>query len=166
MSIEPEGEDSSFWGVPASTGEAAEATVKAKFSLFHRVIVEGSEIVSPFAWWKANEHCYPIVDFFTKQHLGIPGSQIETERIFNIARMLISLQQSRLGTKNLDHLIMIYKNWPASATSSSVPLAIADMHEFFAIETDLVDVCEVELQEGDQFESIPEEEEDDISDMW
>jgi hypothetical protein len=47
--------------------------------------------------------------------VGISVSQIETERIFLVVGVLISLQQCRFGVENLDKLIMIYKNWPSNA---------------------------------------------------
>ncbi len=43
-----------------------------------------------------HESMYPIIDFCAKQVLGIVGSQIETKRIFSLARILISLQRCHL----------------------------------------------------------------------
>jgi len=47
--------------------------------------------------------------------LGIVGSQIEVEKVFNITSIYTNLRRSRLGTKNLEMFINIYKNWPKDA---------------------------------------------------
>jgi hypothetical protein len=44
--------------------------------------------------------------------MGIVGSQIETERIFNMAKVITSLRRCWLGIENLDKLVIIMKNWP------------------------------------------------------
>jgi hypothetical protein len=44
--------------------------------------------------------------------LGISASQIETKRIFSIARVLTRLRRSQLQTDNMDKLIFFHKNWP------------------------------------------------------
>ena len=82
MSVESKGEDLLLWSVFVSTSEASKVIVKVELSLFHRLIVEASGIVSPLVWWKANEHCYPSVDFLAKKYLDILRTQIETKRIF------------------------------------------------------------------------------------
>jgi hypothetical protein len=43
--------------------------------------------------------------------MGIVGSQIETEGIFNIARVITCLKCCELGIENLDKLVLIMKNW-------------------------------------------------------
>ena len=83
--------DSSLWGVLASISEIVEVVVKAKLSLFCHVVVEASEIVSRFIWYKANDYCYSIVGFLTKQYLSISESHIEMEKIFSIVGVLTSL---------------------------------------------------------------------------
>ena len=61
---------------------------------------------------------------------------------------------------------MISKNWHILATIGTSLLAVVHVHEFFAVEKNIVGVCELKLQEGDKFESILEEEEDDNYNMW
>jgi hypothetical protein len=44
--------------------------------------------------------------------LSIVGFQIETKRIFSLARILINLKRRHLQIENLEKLIFINKNWP------------------------------------------------------
>ena len=46
------------------------------------------------------------------QILGIVGSQIKIERVFSIAGILTALRCCRLGSKNLDQLVLLVKNVP------------------------------------------------------
>jgi hypothetical protein len=43
--------------------------------------------------------------------LGIPGSQIEIERVFSITCILTCLWCYHRGSKNLDLLVLLIKNW-------------------------------------------------------
>jgi hypothetical protein len=52
------------------------------------------------------------ISFLAYQILGIPGSQIETEGILSMVGVLCALHRCKLGMKNLDALVLIYKNWP------------------------------------------------------
>jgi hypothetical protein len=53
--------------------------------------------------------------FLAHQVFGIVGFQIEIERIFNIVGVIISFHQSKLGSENLQCLMVIAKNWPNDA---------------------------------------------------
>ncbi len=44
--------------------------------------------------------------------MGIIESQIEMERIFSLARILINLRRCRLQIENLEKFIFVNKNWP------------------------------------------------------
>jgi hypothetical protein len=46
-----------------------------------------------------------------KAILGIPSSQIERERVLSIVGILPSLSRCRFGSKNLDLLVLLIKNW-------------------------------------------------------
>jgi hypothetical protein len=70
---------------------------------------------SSFQMGGRHESQFPNVAFLARQVLGIVESQIETEQNFNIAGIIITLRRSRLGSKNLEHLMMITKNWPNDA---------------------------------------------------
>ncbi len=50
----------------------------------------------PFQWWEKHKAMFPIVDFLVCQIFGIVGSQIEIERIFSLARILINFRKCHL----------------------------------------------------------------------
>ncbi len=43
--------------------------------------------------------------------MGIVGSQIEIERIFNMAKVITSLKHCWLAIENMDKLVIIMKKW-------------------------------------------------------
>jgi hypothetical protein len=49
--------------------------------------------------------------YLAQQVLGILGFQIEMEKVFNIASVIISLHRSILGNE-ICHVVMTTKNWP------------------------------------------------------
>jgi thiol-disulfide isomerase/thioredoxin len=85
--------------------------------------------------------------------LGIPGSQIETERIFSVVGILSNLRRSKIGI-----LVMIYKNWPHDCRmGTSMYEHLAD---FYAKESEaLDDDVEVELQDAQMLEEMESESE-------
>jgi hypothetical protein len=68
--------------------------------------------VNPLAWWKTHESQFQNVNFLTKQVFGIPRSQIETKRVFNLASVLIALRHYYLQVQTLDQIIIIINNSP------------------------------------------------------
>jgi hypothetical protein len=65
---------------------------------------------SPFSWWKTLEPKFSYVGFF-----GVLSLQIEMERIFCMASILISLKRCPLRIENMENLLLIYQNWPNDA---------------------------------------------------
>jgi hypothetical protein len=62
---------------------------------------------NPLAWKKTHEGQFMNVDFHTKQVLGIPWLQIETERMFNLnsfnpTGVLKALRRCYIQVQNLD----------------------------------------------------------------
>ncbi len=53
---------------------------------------------------------FPTIGFCARQILGIVESQIETKRIFSLARILTSFRRGRLQSENLYKLIFVNKN--------------------------------------------------------
>jgi hypothetical protein len=47
--------------------------------------------------------------FVAQQIIKIVGSQIEVERVFNIANICINMRRSKLGIENLEMLVSVYK---------------------------------------------------------
>lgn len=133
----------SLFGAPASITEASKGLLLGELSLFRRLVVEPDTVACPLQWWKEHEKRFPTVGFVARQLLGIPGSQIECERIFSIAGILTSLRRCRLGTENLDALVMIQKNWPFDSRADT--RSHSDITQFFNDEAELLDIHEEEL---------------------
>jgi hypothetical protein len=53
---------------------------------------------------------FPTMGFLVYEILGIVGSQIETEIIFSLARILANLKRCKLQSENLEILIFVSKN--------------------------------------------------------
>ncbi len=70
--------------------------VERELLLFQCYHMDVKEIKCPFQWWDKHEAMFPIVRFLTCQILRIVGSQIETERIFSLARILNNLKRCLL----------------------------------------------------------------------
>lgn len=85
--------------------------------------------------------------------MGIPRSQIETEQIFNIVKILTSLRWCRLNVQNLDKLVMILKNWPNDARTNCSSLVVMGMVEFLKVEDKMLDDFEKELEDFGYFDS-------------
>lgn len=141
--IVPHVSQTSLFGAPASTAEASKGLLLGELSLFRRLVVEPINVACPLLWWKEHESRFPTVAFVARQFLGIPGSQIECERIFSIAGILTSLRRCRLGTENLNALVMIQKNWPFDARTDT--LSESDITQFFNDEAELLEIHEEEL---------------------
>jgi hypothetical protein len=149
-----------LFGAPASAEEACEGILIAELSLFRRLTIVHPEAEEPLTWWKLNASRFPSVSFLARQILAIPGSQIETERIFSIASVLTSLRRCRLGLNNLDSLIMINNNWPDdSRRECEVTEVVKDVKDYFAKEMEIVDEAEDEIEEAGYFEEQAEDEE-------
>jgi hypothetical protein len=83
--------------------------------LFCHLPMKLEDCLLPLTWWKSHQVQFLNVSFVAQQILGILGSQIKTKRIFNIAKVLTSLQCCRLGVNNLNKLVMVMKNWSSDA---------------------------------------------------
>ena len=110
----------------------------------------------PLQWWKIHEGQFPTVVFLARQILGIVGSQIETERVFSIAGVLMALCRCRLGSKKSDQLVLLIKNWPDDPREGCGAKCLND---FGDKESDLIDQIEDEFEEGmvNLVEACPED---------
>jgi len=75
--------------------------------IFHRYQVHGKDIKCLLKWWRKHETKFPIVGFLERRIIGF---QIETERIFSLARILTNLKKYCLQSNNLKILIFVNKN--------------------------------------------------------
>jgi hypothetical protein len=66
--------------------------------------------VKPLVWWYNHERRFPNICFFAKQILGISGSQVGIERVFNFFSVLTILRCCKLQVKILDCIIIVVKN--------------------------------------------------------
>jgi hypothetical protein len=80
--------DDSLWGVATSIKEVNLSLVEFELSLYCHKHVDDNDVKLPLQWWKD----HPTIAFLVCQLLGILDFQIEIEYIFNIVRILISLQ--------------------------------------------------------------------------
>jgi F0F1-type ATP synthase beta subunit len=71
--------------------------------------VSDEECKNLLAWWKVHESQFSYVVFVARHILGIVGSQIESERVFNIVGICTNMQWSIWGIQNLEMLVNIYK---------------------------------------------------------
>jgi hypothetical protein len=78
---------------------------------FRKFHLNLKEINNPLQWWEKHESRFPKVVCFARQILGTRGSQIETERIFSLARILTNLKRCCLQSKNLNKFIFVSQNW-------------------------------------------------------
>ena len=65
---------------------------------------------SPLTWWRAHATLYPSLANLARIVLGVPGSQIECERIFSLAGLLTSRLRNRMSPERLDDIVFLSKN--------------------------------------------------------
>ncbi len=87
-----EEEDNNIFGVNVSIEESSYVFVVGKLYLFKRLFIIPTACVDPLALWCIHEIQFPNVGFLAKQILGILGSQIEIECVFNLVNVLTTLQ--------------------------------------------------------------------------
>ncbi len=88
--------------------------------------------------------------FLAHQVFGIVGFQIEIERIFNIIGVIISYHQSKLGSENLQCLMVIAKNWPNNACEGCEGGQESSL--FLTHEENIIDENETIIEEEGYFE--------------
>jgi hypothetical protein len=71
--------------------DMALSVVKEQLTHFKIKKVIEDECKDSLAWWRAHEVHYSYVGFVAPQILDIVGSQVETERVFNIASICTNL---------------------------------------------------------------------------
>jgi hypothetical protein len=84
--------EENMFDVGASIEESSRALVTIKLSLFKRLFVLPFIYGDPLAWWCIHEGQFPNMGFLAKQILGIPSSQVEIERVFNLVGVLTTLR--------------------------------------------------------------------------
>jgi hypothetical protein len=97
------------FGSLASIEKTTMGSIKAKLLFFKRTVVP-IDLSNPFTWWVKHEQQFANLIYFARQVMGIVGSQIKIERIFNMVGVITSLKRCRHGIENIDILVLIMKN--------------------------------------------------------
>jgi hypothetical protein len=82
--------------------------------LFHGYLGDAKTCSCALTWWWIEKQKFPTMVALVRQNFGIPTSQIETEIIFSIARVLTTLNRRWLQIDNLEKLFFVHKNWPSN----------------------------------------------------
>ena len=98
------------------------------------------------AWWKTNQHRYPVIARIARDVLAMQPSSIETERVHSGARTLLDWNQARMGVSTIEAALKVkcfakYNNRAASEDSEERPLSFE--HEYsslFCDEPEVVDI--------------------------
>jgi hypothetical protein len=104
------------------------------------------EVEDLILWWSKHEGQFPTIAYLTRAILGKPGSQIETKRVFSIAGILASLHCCRLGSNNLDLLVLLIRNWHDNPTIGfEAKKGSQDVNEFGEAEEEILDLLDAEF---------------------
>ncbi len=68
------------------------------------------EVQGLFLWWSKHKRQFSTIAYLARTIQGIPSSQIEIERIYSNASIIINLRDRHLDLKNLDLLVLLIKN--------------------------------------------------------
>ena len=61
-------------------------------------------------WWAANKTEFPIMFAVARDYLPIPGAEVDVERLFNVARDILGLRRTSMGSETLGALILVKDN--------------------------------------------------------
>ena len=64
----------------------------------------------PFQWWKINQFKFPQISKHALKYLCVPGTSVESERVFSTAGDIVTASRSRLAPENVDRLVFLQKN--------------------------------------------------------
>lgn len=71
-----EGSNFDIFEIMANTNKLAKELVNQELLIFHKYqVLDAKDIKGLVEWWRNHEIMFPIVDFLTRQILGIVGSQ-------------------------------------------------------------------------------------------
>jgi hypothetical protein len=61
-------------------------------------------------FWKNNEYKFPELARLTEKFLGVPASEAEVERMFNISGYKFNPKRRSLGVDNYENLVFLKLN--------------------------------------------------------
>jgi hypothetical protein len=73
-------------------------------------------------------------------------SQIETNCVFSIINVLIALKCYQLGLQNIEHVVMLIKNWSNNPHRGCMNFKHQTMEEFVGLEVNLYETLEDEFE--------------------
>jgi len=79
-----------------STNELTKELVNQKLMIFRKFQANEKNIKCPLECWKNLNLCSQLLVFFSRQILGIIGSQIEIEKIFSLTHIFTNLKKCHL----------------------------------------------------------------------
>jgi len=66
--------------------------------------------VDILAWWKSQQHAFPLLAQCARKYHCIPASSAPSERLFSSSGNLVSAKRSSLNTKNVDMMVFLHEN--------------------------------------------------------
>jgi hypothetical protein len=61
-------------------------------------------------FWASKQYQYPILAAIAKDHLAIPATSAESERVFSVGGDIVTKKRNRLSPSTLRYLICL-RNW-------------------------------------------------------
>jgi hypothetical protein len=62
------------------------------------------------AWWRENEQLFPAVAYLARKYLAIPASSAPSERVFSLAKRILTRERYRLSPARLERLVFMNHN--------------------------------------------------------
>ena len=72
--------------------------------------ISNIHIEDPLLFWKENETKYPELSKLAKKFLGVPASEADVERMFNISGFIFNPKRRSLGVDNYENLVFLKLN--------------------------------------------------------
>ncbi len=106
------------------------------------------KVEDPLLWWSKHEGQFSTFSKLAKVILSILGNEIEIEIVLSIASIFTRLWCYHHGSKNLDLLLLLIKNWPNDPIigfeAKGGPLKGVD--EFGDIEEEILNSLDTEVE--------------------
>jgi hypothetical protein len=68
------------------------------------------EVKNPLLWWRDHQHIFPTLSQMAFDLLSVPAMSSECERVFSIAKHLITMPRNRLKDDVIE-AIQLLKHW-------------------------------------------------------
>ena len=82
----------------------------------HEPLVDKTSIRRPLQWWldPIQRNRYPNLSLMALDILSVPAMSAETERLFSLAKLVISTQRQNIDAKSLE-VLQCLKSWDRSS---------------------------------------------------